>query len=242
MTWTAKEDPISWKWVEVVEKTAGKGTVWEFVPAGCQYRNGLAESRVKAVKATLGHIIASTVIGGKPTLHYAELCTLLAQVANMVNDRPVEVRSLTEEDIVPIPANQLLLGRTLTSTPGVQQEVEQDFVATSSFQKELINSWWDLWRHQAFPHLLPYQRFKDAARHKNLQVGDVCLIKDNNKVKVTYRLCIVKKVFLSDGGIVCTVEVSYRPRRLCGPDRAYKPAALEILPVGVQTLDSRGWC
>ena len=57
-------------------------------------------------------------------------------------------------------------------------------------------------------------------RSDNLQVGVVCLIKYDNKVKATYRLCIVKKVFLSDGGVVRTIEVSYRPRGLCGPDRA----------------------
>ena len=43
-------------------------------------------------------------------------------------------------------------------------------------------------------------------------------------------------MFLSDGRVVRTVEVGYRPRRLCDPDRAYKPAALEILPVRVQRL------
>ena len=236
VTWTVKEDPGSWNWDKVVEKSAGTGTVWEFVLAGCQDRNGLAESRVKVVKANLGHIMASTVIGGKPTLHYAELCTLLAQVADIVNDRPAGVRSLTEEDIIPITANQLLLGRTSTSTPGAQVEVEQNFVATSRFQEELLNSWWNLWRVQAYPHLLPYQRFKDASRQKNLQVGDVCLVKYDNKVKATYRLCFVKKVFLSNGGVVRTGEVGYRPRQLCGPDRATKRAPLEILPVGVQRL------
>ena len=75
----------------------------------------------------------------------------------------------------PVTANQLLLGRTSTSTPGAQM-------------------------------------FKDTAGHKNLQVGDFCLIKYDNEVKAAYRLCIVKKVFLSDEGVVCTVEVGYRPR------------------------------
>ena len=47
-------------------------------------------------------------------------------------------------------------------------EVEKNLMVTSRFQEELLNSWWNLWRVQAFPHLLPYQRFKDASRHKNL--------------------------------------------------------------------------
>ena len=66
-------------------------------------------------------LYGSTVIGGKPTIHYAELCTLLARVAIIVNDRPVGVRSLIVEDIVPITENQLLLGRTSTSGGGGEE-------------------------------------------------------------------------------------------------------------------------
>ena len=82
-------------WSRIAEDGAKDGTEWEFVPAGCQFRNGLAESRVKAVKSTLKHVMESTLIGSKPTLHYAELCTLLAQCANIVNDRPISIRTLT---------------------------------------------------------------------------------------------------------------------------------------------------
>lgn len=83
------------------------------MPAGCQYRNGLAESRVKAVKSTLGHMLNSTLVQGtKPTLTYAELCTTLARVASIINDRPIGVRAMTEDEIVPLTVNQLLLGRS----------------------------------------------------------------------------------------------------------------------------------
>ena len=54
----------------------------------------------------------------------------------------------------------------------------------------------------------------------NLQVGDACLIKYDSKIKVIYWLCIIKKVFPDDWEVVHTVEVSYRPRQLCSPDRA----------------------
>ena len=60
---------------------------------------------------------------------------------------------------------------------------------------------------EAFPLLLPYSRFEDTKRHRNLQVGDVCLIKYKTKVAATYRLCKVVRVVLLDGGIVHTVEV-----------------------------------
>ena len=70
-----------------------------------------------------------------------------------------------------------------------------------------MQAWWKLWEQQAFPLLLPYSKFEDTKRHKNLQVGDVCLIKYETKVAATYCLCRVVRVVPSDGGIVRTVEV-----------------------------------
>ena len=49
--------------------------MWKFVPPGAQFRNGLAERRVTALKHTLEHLMANTLITGKPTLYYAELHT-----------------------------------------------------------------------------------------------------------------------------------------------------------------------
>ena len=71
---------------------------------------------MKAVKTTLGHMLNSTLIGTKPTLSYAELCTTLARAASIINDRPIGVCSLTEEEIVPLTVNQLLLGRSTTTS------------------------------------------------------------------------------------------------------------------------------
>ena len=59
---------------------------------------------------------------------------------------------------------------------------------------------------------------------------------DDNKVKAAYHLCIFHEIFYSEGGVVRTVTVGYRPRRLCGGGKDYKPSPLEIIPVGIQIL------
>ena len=46
-----KTDSLNWEQVE--DREAERGTAWEFVPTGGQWRNKLAESRVKVIKATL---------------------------------------------------------------------------------------------------------------------------------------------------------------------------------------------
>merc|ERR1712002_1238535 len=108
---------------------ARAGTNWVFVPAGCQFWNGLAEARVRAIKRTISHMLASTVNGKKPTLNYAELGTLLAKAANIVNDHPIGIKNLTEDKLVPLTVNQLLLGRTSSTPPPDHELPGEDFRA-----------------------------------------------------------------------------------------------------------------
>ena len=66
------EAPKNWDWEGVENAGTRCGTSWKFVPPGAQFRNGLAERRVAALKHTLDHLLANTLITEKPTLNYAE--------------------------------------------------------------------------------------------------------------------------------------------------------------------------
>ena len=111
-----------------------------------------------------------------------------------------------------------------------------DFKACSAFANHLLDSWWSQWKQQGFTSLLPYPELKHAKRHQNLKVGDVCLLFYDNKVKGTYRLCVVLETTTSEGGIVRTVKVGFRPRRHCGPG-PYKGVRLYEMDVAVQRLE-----
>ena len=110
-------------------------------------------------------------------------------------------------------------------------------MAADDYQEELLSQWWNRWKVVGLPPMIPYQRqkIKDAKRHKNLQVGDVCLLQYDRKIKHTYRLCIMLETFPSKGNIVCTVKVGFRPRRQCRTT-SYKPVQLDELVVGVPRL------
>ena len=168
------QDPKNWNWGEVEAEGARVGTSWEFVPPGAQFRNGLAERRVAALKSTLNHLMANTIIAEKPTLQYAELQVLLSRAANVVNDRPIGVRSLTEDELVPLTVNQLLLGRTAAVEPPQIEVNPEGYVAADQYIKELMTVWWKLWRQRALPHLLPYYKWEtqkpSASRHLHAPV------------------------------------------------------------------------
>ena len=66
---TVTENPVSWDWERVERATADSGTTWRFCPASSQWRNGLAENRVKKFKAALDLLVPT----GLAHLNYPQL-------------------------------------------------------------------------------------------------------------------------------------------------------------------------
>jgi hypothetical protein len=59
-----------------------------------------------------------------------------------------------------------------------------------------------------FPKLVP--SYKWLQRHRNVKIGDVCLIRYRNEARGTYRLGRVEEVKLGDDGLVRTVSLKYK--------------------------------
>ena len=234
VSWTDKEDPSQWDWNFIKDSTARQNTSWEFVPAACQWRNGLSKNHVKILKQTLALTL------DKNTLNYAELQTLLVSISNTMNDRPVGIRFLSEEDYMPVTVNQLLIGRTSTVGGSIDAaEVLDDAVSLSRRMKyiaELETVWWRQFHCQVFASLLPFHSFKVSKRHINLRVGDVCLIKYENKIKADYRYCRIAEIFPDEEGVVRTVNVKLRPRDKRDNSLPYKYKAPVMMKVAVQRL------
>ena len=107
-------------------------------------------------KATGCSLVATKKTKKKPTLSYAELSTLLAKAANIVNDRPIGVKNVTEDKLVPLTVNQLLLGQTSSTPPPDHERPEENYRAANMYLHNLTQIWWKLWLEQGFPPLLPY--------------------------------------------------------------------------------------
>ena len=145
-------DPSKLDWQQIQERAAKNGTDWKSVEPGCQWRNGLAEAAVKLVKSTLELTLASHT-----TLTYAELDTVFASVSNIVNQRPIAVRSYTEEDLHAITPNDLLLGRSKNTVPGVMYDTGDSVTKRQEVLCEIEDLWWSQWVTQALPHLVLYR-------------------------------------------------------------------------------------
>ena len=229
-TYVREEKEVDWE--NIIAKTVKDGTTWKIAPPGAQHRDGLAESRVKALKKTLEHLT------GGGDLRYDQYNCVLAQAANIINDRPLGIRhhSGAEGDLVPVTPNLLLLTRT---DGGIHVENKYEnpdkYVRKQRHMEELLNQWWQLWYSQVFSSLFPLNKWKE--QQKNLKAGDVCLVKYDRKVgKADYRLCRVKDVDLDSKGLVRTVRVLMRPRDRREASLPYKSKNMITLELPVQRL------
>ena len=169
-------DPAGLDWRKISEGAAKNGTTWRCIEAGCQWRNGLAESAVKMLKSTLTFTLAS-----QTTLNYAEMDTLFACVANVVNNRPIGVRSFADEDIVALTPNDLLLQRARSEVSDLDFVTSDNLTKRQEAMKEIEETWWCQWYSQVLPHLVPYRRWK--VEFRALQEGDIVLVNYDKKLK-----------------------------------------------------------
>ena len=227
-----KENPLNWKWSEVVRKNST--TDWEFVPVGSQHRNGLSEAQVKILKKSLSLALPSGSI-----LKYSELVTLLAKISHSVNSRPIGLsatsRDSQQEDFFsPITPNQLLLRKTDDDAPALDYEENDKFTARLAYVSSVYDAWWRSWYQQVLPSLVPCKKWRNEVR--NIEVGDIVFMFYPSSIKDEYRLAMVVETFPDQKGLVRSVRVGYRRRDKRDTSLTFKSKPLTEEIVAVQRL------
>ena len=73
-----------------------------------QHQNGISEAMIKVSKSVLKYLMRSI---GSQVLTFNELNTLLAETAQLVNERPIGMKPNEQVDSCYLSPNSLLLGK-----------------------------------------------------------------------------------------------------------------------------------
>lgn len=181
---------------------AEEGIEWDFSPAEAPWYNGCAESMVraakKALKATLkGHVLT-----------FFELDTVVSEVANLLNERPIGKQSNDIEDGTYLCPNDLLLGRATSRIPGGPFPKYTSSKKRFNFVQSLVDAFWVKMTRFYFPSLVVEQKWHTASR--NVCVGDIVMVQDSNALRGEWRLARISKTHPSSDGKVRKVTLSYR--------------------------------
>ncbi|XP_052854759.1 uncharacterized protein LOC128263703 [Drosophila gunungcola] len=173
---------------------------WQFIPPGAPHMGGLWEAGVKSFKALFYKSTATR------KYNFEELSTLLAEIEACLNSRPLSPMSEDPTELLALTPGHFLVGGPLLST--VEPEVKGD-------TRSMINRWQHLkalhqqfrmrWKEEYLKEL--HKRNKWQAPAKNLHVGDMVVIKDENLPSNEWRLGRIDSVFPGADGNVRVVDI-----------------------------------
>ena len=228
-------DKPNFPWEEITSSEKTRGMEFIHCPTQSQWRNGKAESAVRALKNTLKHLVPGH------QLTYSEFSCLLARAANKVNQRPLGVRHHggAEGGVCVITPHMLMSGGLVCQGQEHGRGLDRD-ISKLDFRMRMVEDcfalWWKNWMIQVWESLVPVDKWRTV--HRNVRVGDIVLVRYTSKVtKPEFRLGRVSKVFPDTHGVVRDVEVITRSRRGKLEDLLeYKPRKFDEQKLPVQRL------
>ena len=182
---------------------SSKNFKWEISPADSPWRQGRAERRIAVVKKLI------TLSVGDTRLTPVELQTILTEVSNICNERPIGLSKPRADGTFSfITPNHLLLGRS-RNVLSDDTELAQDLPMAARYRlvNHVTSNFWSRWASEVSPGLVHRQVWHKKGR--NLQIGDVVLISEATNIKSKYRLGVVGAVKLSKDDNVRSATIRY---------------------------------
>lgn len=192
-----------WDFSRIQEWTEGRKTEWHFIPADSQHFNGCAEAMIKVTKTQLSESLKSD------NFTKGELDTFMSDAAFIVNSRPL-MKTAGEDPLSggPITPLHLLGGRCTMNIPTMNLDCRPSLTKRIRFIEETTKEFWKKWFVQVFHNLVPSYKWRQ--KYRNVQVGDVVLMKEANLLQCEYKLARVKEVIPGADGHVRRVKLEYR--------------------------------
>ncbi|KAL2082436.1 hypothetical protein ACEWY4_022254 [Coilia grayii] len=177
------------------------GCSWVFNPPHASHMGGSWERLIGVAR----RILDSMLLEHGTRLTHEVLCTLMAEVAAIMNARPlVPVSNDPEDPFILTPS--MLLTQKVGVPPPPGDFTDRDLLTKQWRQVQaLSNMFWTRWRQVYLSTLQSRKKWTES--HQNLQEGDVVLLKDNQTARNCWPLAIVTKAFPGEDGRVRKVEL-----------------------------------
>ncbi|MGH0125412.1 UNVERIFIED_CONTAM: hypothetical protein FKN15_068962 [Acipenser sinensis] len=180
-----------------------QGCTWVFNPPHSSHMGGAWERMIGIARRILDAMFLQS---GQSRLTHEVLTTLMAEVAAIINARPLAPVSTDPDDPLILTPATLLTQKvgTFSAPPG-------EFDGKDLFKRQwrqvqcLANTFWEKWRKQYLSTL--QIRNKWLSEKSNIEPGSIVLMKDCQTKRNEWPLGLITRVFPSKDGKVRKVEV-----------------------------------
>ena len=146
---------------------------------------------IKLVKRCLKKVILNS------RLTHEELLTLMKEVENVINNRPL-VFVYDEVDEIVLTPNKLLFGRNLpVVAPSDDVYNEKQLSKRARYLDTLLDHWWHRWYTDYLVELREYHRIKGKKQMLIPNEGDVVLVADEKLKRANWKIGRIKNLIPS---------------------------------------------
>ena len=186
---------------KIMEFGVNDGLRWQFTSANAPWQNGCSEALIRSIKKMLKNII------GEQVLSFSELLTVMFEVGNLMNERPIGIHPTQPDEGSYLSPNHLLLGRATASVPSGSFDTGGNKQRYQLVQ-QIIDSFWKRWRRDYFPTLIV--RNKWHIQRRNIAVGDIVIVQDTDTMRGKWKIARVSDVYPGNDGCVRNVQLQYK--------------------------------
>ncbi|XP_039524444.1 uncharacterized protein LOC120477094 [Pimephales promelas] len=189
------------------------------------HAGGVWERQIRTVKGVMSSVLALS--SGR--LNDASLRTFFYEAMSIVNNRPLTVDGLSDPTSPePLTPNHLLTMKSSVPLPPPGAFVKEDLYAKKRWRQVqyLSEQFWSRWRKEYLANISLRQRWH--ALRRNVQVGDIVIVKEEETPRNEWRLARVVEVCKADDGLVRKAKIQIGDRKLGKRgERLTKPSVIE---------------
>ena len=195
-------------------------------PPSASHAGGVWERQIRTIPRVLPALLEKSA----SSLDGESFHTLICETEAIVNSRPRTVDNLSDpESTSPLTPNHILTMKTkpVLPPPGIFQR--EDLYLRKRWRRvqHLSCEFWTRWKRE-FLHSLQ-ERSKWTKPRRNMQVGDVVIVQDDNKARNRWSLARVIETYPNkDDGLVRSVKVAIGDPEISSTGkRVHPPSVLE---------------
>ena len=168
------------------------------------HAGGVWERQIRTVK----NVLSSALADSAGRLDDASLRTLFYEAMSIVNSRPLTVDTINDpRSMEPLTPNHLLTMKSSIPLPPPGKFIKEDVYARKRWRRVqyLTEQFWSRWRKEYVANIARRQRWHTPRR--NVRVGDIVIIKEDDIPRNKWKLSKVLEVFQDSDGLVRRAKI-----------------------------------
>ena len=197
------------------------------VPAA-SHMGGVWERQIRSVRSVLTFLLGTH--GSQ--LDDESLRTFLYESAAIVNCRPLTVENIHDPlSVTPLSPNNLLTLKSKVILPPPGNFQREDLYSRKRWCRTqyLVDQFWSRWKLEFLQNLQVRNKWQTPKR--NIQVGDVVILKEETKARNQWRLARVVETTLEQDGLVRKAKIAMSDPSLDSKGKRTNPVTFLERPI-----------